>query len=150
MKAARPIHLRPAPDAKSLEGLSDLHPVLARVFAMRGVVDVDELDYGLSLLAPVGALENIDAAVDLLLGHRDKRIVIVGDFDVDGATSTALLIRCMNEFGFAEIDYLVPGCHPRLSTWQRKAGRRCSSPWTTAFRVLPACNAQTSWAYRCS
>lgn len=108
MKAARPIHLRPAPDAKSLEGLSDLHPVLARVFAMRGVVDVDELDYGLSLLAPVGALENIDAAVDLLLGHRDKRIVIVGDFDVDGATSTALLIRCMNEFGFAEIDYLVP------------------------------------------
>jgi len=108
MKAARPIRVRPAPETQALENLGRLDPVLARVFAMRGVVDAGELEYGLAMLAPVSALDNIDAAVDLLLEHRGERIVIIGDFDVDGATSTALLMRCLREFGFAEIDYLVP------------------------------------------
>ena len=108
MKASRPVHRRPAPAPALLDNLSELHPILARVFAMRGVAEAGELDYGLSMLAPVSALDNIETAVDLLLEHRDERIVIVGDFDVDGATSTALLIRCLREFGFAEIDYLVP------------------------------------------
>ena len=108
MKAARPIRVRPAPETQALENLGCVDPVLARVFAMRGVVDAGELEYGLAMLAPVSALDNIDAAVDLLLEHCDERIVIIGDFDVDGATSTALLMRCLREFGFAEIDYLVP------------------------------------------
>ena len=75
---------------------------------MRGVKNVDELDYGLAKLAPVGSLDNIDAAADLVIANRDKRIIIVGDFDVDGATSTALMIRCFRAFGFADVDYLVP------------------------------------------
>jgi single-stranded-DNA-specific exonuclease len=75
---------------------------------MRGVKSAKQLDYGLAGLAPVGSLENIAAAVDLLLKHRDQRIVIVGDFDVDGATSTALLMRCFSAFGFTQVDYLVP------------------------------------------
>lgn len=75
---------------------------------MRGVRSPDELDYGLMRLAPVGALEHVDAAVELLLARRDERILVVGDFDVDGATSTALLVRCLREFGFSDVDYLVP------------------------------------------
>ncbi|MGI9272893.1 MAG: single-stranded-DNA-specific exonuclease RecJ [Woeseiaceae bacterium] len=100
--------LRKTPDKDALVELGGVNPVHARLYAMRGVMTSRELDYGLASLAPVGSLENITAAVDLLLAHRDKRIVIIGDFDVDGATSTALLLRCFTAFGFAEVDYLVP------------------------------------------
>lgn len=82
--------------------------MLARVFAMRGVTRPEQLDYTLAGLAPVSQLEHVDAGVDLLLKHKQQRIVVVGDFDVDGATSTALMLRCLKAFGFAEVDYLVP------------------------------------------
>jgi single-stranded-DNA-specific exonuclease len=85
-----------------------LNPVHARLYATRGVTTPDQLDYSLGGLAPVGSLEHIDDAVDLLMEHRNKRIVIVGDFDVDGATSTALLLRCFQAYGFANVDYIVP------------------------------------------
>jgi len=75
---------------------------------MRGLTTADELNYGLAKLAPVGALENIDAAAELVISKRDERIVVVGDFDVDGATSTALVLRCLREFGFKDVEYLVP------------------------------------------
>jgi len=75
---------------------------------MRGVTSIGELDNGLASLAPVSSLDNVDAAVDLLLSNRDERIVIVGDFDVDGATSTALMLRCLRDFGFKDVDYRVP------------------------------------------
>jgi len=75
---------------------------------MRGLTSAGELDYGLAQLAPVSALANIDAAAELVMANRQQRIVIVGDFDVDGATSTALVLRCLREFGFADVDYIVP------------------------------------------
>jgi len=108
LKQPRPIIFRDAPDSGALIELGALNPVHARLYAMRGVMAANELDYGLTGLAPVGSLEHINEAVDLLLAHRDKRIIIVGDFDVDGATSTALLMRCFREFGFADVDYIVP------------------------------------------
>ena len=52
--------------------------------------------------------DDIDNAVDLLLDKRDARITVIGDFDVDGATSTALVLRCLQAYGFADVDYLVP------------------------------------------
>lgn len=108
MNKPRPIRERPAPSAASLEALAALDPILARVYAMRGVQHAGELDYGLAGLEPVGSLENVDAAVDLLLAKREQRIIVIGDFDVDGATSTALMLRCLREFGFRDVDYLVP------------------------------------------
>jgi len=104
----RPIVARHKPADSVLAGLADLDPVLARLYATRGVTAMTQLDYGLAGLAPVGSLDNIDAGVDLLLQMRDRRIVVVGDFDVDGATSTALMLRCMRAFGFKDVDYLVP------------------------------------------
>jgi single-stranded-DNA-specific exonuclease len=83
-------------------------PVLARLYAARGLADGSELDYGLQGLAPVGSLNGITEAVALLLEHADKRITIIGDFDADGATSTALVIRCLRGFGIDNVDYLVP------------------------------------------
>lgn len=108
MKVARPIISRPTPPTSVLDALGDVDPVTARVFAARGVTSVEQLDYALSRLAPVSQLENIDAAVSLLLSKRDSKITVIGDFDVDGATSSALVLRCLREFGFPDVDYLVP------------------------------------------
>ena len=108
MRQARPVVARAAPDADVLAALSTLDPISARLFAARGVSDPAELDYALSRLAPVSLLENVDAAVDLLIASRQQRIIVVGDFDVDGATSAVLMLRCLREFGFDDIDYLVP------------------------------------------
>jgi single-stranded-DNA-specific exonuclease len=88
--------------------MEGVDPLLARLYAARGVTDVSQLDYGLAGLAPVGSLDNISDAVDLLLAHKNERIIVVGDFDVDGATSTALMLRCLRAFGFADVQYLVP------------------------------------------
>ncbi len=96
----------PPPDA--VAALGDIDPLHARLYAMRGLRQARELDYGLANLAPVSALENIDEAAGLVIANRDRRIIVVGDFDVDGATSTALLLRCLRTFGFADVQYLVP------------------------------------------
>ena len=85
-----------------------LHPVLRRAYASRGVRDSNDLQLGLDKLVPVSSLESVDAAVRLILEHRERRILVVGDFDADGATSTALIVRCLRAWGFAAVDFLVP------------------------------------------
>ncbi len=107
-RRARPIVMRPAPPPEALAALGDLDPLHARLYAMRGLKRAQELDYGLANLAPVSALDNIDQAAELVIANRHRRIIVVGDFDVDGATSTALMLRCLRDFGFADVDYLVP------------------------------------------
>jgi single-stranded-DNA-specific exonuclease len=88
--------------------LAELHPVLGRVYAARGVSSALELDHSLERLLPVGTLEGISAAVELLLAHRRGRVLVVGDFDADGATSSALMVRALKGFGFVAVDFLVP------------------------------------------
>lgn len=107
-RSARPVVSRPMPPANVLENFSGVDPIHARLFAMRGVTSSSQLDYGLAALAPVSALENVDAAAELIIANKDKRIIVIGDFDVDGATSTALMLRCFKAFGFADVEYLVP------------------------------------------
>jgi len=86
-----------------------LHPVLRRVYAGRGIGSDTDLDLSLERLLPIGTLENVEAAAQLLLAHRDTgRILIVGDFDADGATSTALMVRALRALRFAHVDFLVP------------------------------------------
>ena len=108
MKAARPVISRTTPRQSVIENLGNIDPLHARLFAMRGLTTADELDYGLAALAPVSALENVDEAASLVIAKRAERIIIIGDFDVDGATSTALVIRCLRAFGFGDVEYLVP------------------------------------------
>ena len=107
-RQARPIVTRPSPPPEAIAALGNIDPLHARLFAMRGLTSAAQLDYGLGRLAPVGSLENIDEAAELLLAHRDRKIIVVGDFDADGATSTALMLRCLREYGFADVEYLVP------------------------------------------
>jgi single-stranded-DNA-specific exonuclease len=85
-----------------------LHPVLRRAYAARGVVDSNELALTLDRLMPVGTLDQVEAAVALILEHRERRILVIGDFDADGATSTALIVRCLRAWQFASVDFLVP------------------------------------------
>lgn len=86
-----------------------LHPVLRRVYAARGVREVAELSVALERLHPVSTLEGVDAAAELLARQRDAgRVLIVGDFDADGATSTALMVRALRAWSFVAVDFLVP------------------------------------------
>ncbi|GMQ77397.1 MAG: single-stranded-DNA-specific exonuclease RecJ [Gammaproteobacteria bacterium] len=87
-----------------------VHPVVARVLAARDVLSVSELDYGLDKLHPAAMLAGMDDAVALLvdaLAH-DKRILVVADYDADGATGCAVAVRGLRLLGAAQVDYLVP------------------------------------------
>jgi single-stranded-DNA-specific exonuclease len=86
-----------------------LHPVLRRVYAARGIDNESDLDLSLDRLLPVGSLEGLDAATRLLAAHRRAgRVLVIGDFDADGATSTALVVRALRAMQFAHVDFLVP------------------------------------------
>lgn len=86
-----------------------LHPVLQRAYAARGVGSATDLDISLERLLPVGTLAGVGEAVTLLLAHRTSgRVLVIGDFDADGATSTALMVRAMRAWGFASVEFLVP------------------------------------------
>lgn len=92
----------------SIEFTSDVHPVLQRVYSARGVRAAAEVSGGLERLLPVGTLEGAAAAAELLASHRERgRILVIGDFDADGATSTALMVRLLRAWSFAA-DFLVP------------------------------------------
>ncbi len=86
-----------------------LHPILARIYAARRV-RADELDTGLDRLLGYQELKGIETAVALLERALNEgwRILVVGDFDADGATSTALALRALRAMGATEVDYLVP------------------------------------------
>ena len=103
----RPIARRPVP-AVSLP--ANLDPVVARIYAARGVVSGEDLALGLERLLPVGSLDGVEQAADLLATHvaRGARLLVIGDYDADGATASALVVRALRRFGHAEAGFLVP------------------------------------------
>lgn len=100
--------LRPRP--ASAQFSSSLHPVLRAIYAARGLRRDADTDLSLTGLLPPADMLNIDRAVELLFVclHEQKRILIVADFDADGATSCALSVLCLRAMGFRHVDYLVP------------------------------------------
>ncbi|MGD8378581.1 MAG: DHH family phosphoesterase, partial [Gammaproteobacteria bacterium] len=86
----------------------DIHPLLRRIYAGRGVASSEELDYSLQRLPDPARLRGMSDAVALLASHLGGRILVVGDFDADGATSCALAVRALESMGGADIGYLVP------------------------------------------
>ncbi|HEY2019957.1 single-stranded-DNA-specific exonuclease RecJ [Paraburkholderia sp.] len=86
-----------------------LHPVLARLYAARGVCVPDELETGLARLVPPAELKGCDAAAVLLADalEQRRRMLVVADYDCDGATACAVAVRGLRMFG-GHIDYLVP------------------------------------------
>ncbi|CAH2789439.1 MAG: Single-stranded-DNA-specific exonuclease RecJ [uncultured Paraburkholderia sp.] len=86
-----------------------LHPVLARLYAARGVCLPDEIETGLARLVPPAALKGCDEAAVLLADaiQQKRRMLVVADYDCDGATACAVAVRGLRMFG-GQIDYLVP------------------------------------------
>ncbi|MGP0857103.1 single-stranded-DNA-specific exonuclease RecJ [Serratia sp. CY84636] len=99
---------RPAADDTHLP--ASLPPLLRRLYALRGVQGEQELERGVKGMLPWQQLDGIDDAVSLLQQAlaAGRRIMVVGDFDADGATSTALTVLALRSMGGAAVDYLVP------------------------------------------
>ncbi|WP_410685792.1 single-stranded-DNA-specific exonuclease RecJ [Avibacterium paragallinarum] len=86
------------------------HPLLDRLYRARQIKTPQQLDRTLKAMLSPHQLLGMEKAVALLAEARmaQKRIVIVGDFDADGATSTALTVLALRQLGFQQVDYLVP------------------------------------------
>ncbi|GLS89582.1 ssDNA exonuclease RecJ [Psychromonas marina] len=99
---------RPHSDASFLN--LPCSPLLKQLYANRGVVSEHELDNSTKTLLHAKQLKGIDSACELLYQAllSAKKVVVVGDFDADGATSTALSMLAFRSLGFTQIDYLVP------------------------------------------
>ncbi|MDN3651871.1 single-stranded-DNA-specific exonuclease RecJ [Thalassotalea ponticola] len=108
-----------------------LHPILAQVYASRGIVSSEQLEHELPRMLAPSLLKGIEQAASLLIDaiRANQRIVIVGDFDADGATSTALMMDGLRLLGSTNHDFIVPnrfeygyGLTPEISDLAAQAG----------------------------
>ncbi|CAH1193878.1 ssDNA-specific exonuclease RecJ [Vibrio harveyi] len=102
------IQRRPEPDLSLLP--DSIPPILKRIYINRGITDVAQLETSARGLHSYQQLGGIDQAVELLFQaiNEQKRIIVVGDFDADGATSSALSVLALRMLGSNNVDYLVP------------------------------------------
>jgi len=89
---------------------ADLSPLLRRLYASRGVQTADDLERSVKGMLPWQQLSGVDTATELLYNafREGTRIIVVGDFDADGATSTALSVLSLRAMGGDNVSYLVP------------------------------------------
>ncbi|MCP4280415.1 MAG: single-stranded-DNA-specific exonuclease RecJ [Alteromonas sp.] len=89
---------------------SDLHPVIDRIYRGRNIANLDDLENGLKGLTHFNVLKGMPQAAQILANAvvQNKRIIIVGDFDADGATSTSVCILALRAMGYQNVDFLVP------------------------------------------
>jgi single-stranded-DNA-specific exonuclease len=104
------MRIEPRPLPATLPNLGNLPPLLTRLYAARGVQSEAELDKALARLLSYTQLQGIEAAVELLVQalQQHQRILIVGDFDADGATASTVGVLGLRQLGAAHVDYLVP------------------------------------------
>ncbi|MGB1296781.1 MAG: single-stranded-DNA-specific exonuclease RecJ [Psychrobium sp.] len=102
------VERRPAVEFDHLSFLNQ--PLLQRIYASRGINSATELEYQLKNLLNPSSLKDTDKAAQLLFHAitTGQKITIVGDFDADGATSTALSLLTLRRFGATDVDYIVP------------------------------------------
>lgn len=89
---------------------ANIHPILQRIYSARGIQCSTELERSLQNLLPFHQLKGIQQAVDGLYQalQKQQHIIIIGDFDADGATSTAVAVSALQSFGAKHVSYLVP------------------------------------------
>lgn len=87
-----------------------IHPLLQRIYKARGITTDTQLDHSTQALLNYKELSDIDKGAQILYqaAAEQKKIFIVGDFDADGATSTALIITALKKFGVHNVDYIIP------------------------------------------
>ena len=108
MKKQTQLRRRVVDDAITLPDA--LSPLLRRLYASRGVKSPDELERGLKGMLHWRTLTGVEKAVEMLHDafENNLRIMVVGDFDADGATSTALSVLSLRAMGCRAVEYLVP------------------------------------------
>ena len=106
---SRPV-IRRAASAAALAAARTPTELLSRLYSNRGLDGAEESAPGLSALHPADALRGIDQAVDLLVHHirAGGHLLIVSDYDADGATGGALAVRGLRSLGAAQVSYLIP------------------------------------------
>jgi single-stranded-DNA-specific exonuclease len=89
---------------------ASIHPVMQRIYSTRGLTSDSQLKLELGCMTPVSQLKGVSEAADLLcqMLNLGKSILIVGDYDADGATSTALAMLALTAYGAKKVSYLVP------------------------------------------
>ncbi|MGX7958479.1 DHH family phosphoesterase, partial [Klebsiella pneumoniae] len=104
------IQLRRREAVDGVELPADLPPLLQRLYASRGVRSAQELERSVKGMLPWTQLTGVEKAVEMLHDAFQKglHIVVVGDFDADGATSTALSVLALRALGYGNVSYLVP------------------------------------------
>ena len=87
-----------------------LDPLLQRIYQSRGISDQASLERKLSCLPQPQSMRGLDAAVQRLVAalQQQQSLLILGDFDADGATSSALMVLALRAMGFQSVDFLVP------------------------------------------
>jgi single-stranded-DNA-specific exonuclease len=102
--------IKQRPLLHNIDLADSFHPVIKRILASRDIKDVSELDYSLQNLLPYQDLLGINDAVDLLYDalKQQARILIVADYDVDGATSCTLAVKALRQMGAQNVRFLVP------------------------------------------
>ena len=103
------IETRPV-DLSSCDFAQQLDPLLQRIYQARGISNQDQLDRHLSCLPKPASMQGVHAAVErLILALEQKhQIMILGDFDADGATSSALMVLALKAMGYDSVNFLVP------------------------------------------
>ena len=110
MTGTEPVFIERESHASEVDFGSAVPPVLRRVYAARGVTDAGDLDRSLSRLLPPAGLADAGKAARRIVRAiaAQESILIVGDFDADGATSVALGVSLLRQFGAVDVQFLVP------------------------------------------
>ena len=98
------------PPNESIGFSKTVHPLIQKIFKQRPITNASEIELGLNNLLSPEKFKGIDDAVSLLVKalEEQQRVLVVADFDADGATSCVVAIDCLRKFGLKQIDYVVP------------------------------------------
>ena len=110
-----------------------MDPVFRRVLASRGVTSVEESVYKLSNMLAINEIKHLSEAAAVLVRHIDQggKLLIFGDYDADGATSTALCMRALSLMGHNNLSYLMPGVLRDVNT------KEIMRLHTSGYRSIP-------------
>lgn len=110
LSSTRTIQRRPVLNDDSSPEFEGIHPTLSQIYLNRNIASVDELDHSLARLHSPDLLKGMENAIDLLEEAivAEAMILIVGDFDADGATSTALGMLALRALGATNVNYIIP------------------------------------------
>ncbi|MBL7004853.1 MAG: single-stranded-DNA-specific exonuclease RecJ, partial [Gammaproteobacteria bacterium] len=97
-------------DYFKIKGNHQLSPLLERLYSARGISKVEQVDYSLKQLLNPNDIYQLSDCARFLASHivKQSKFLIVGDYDADGATSTALMIKGLTQLGVQQIDFVLP------------------------------------------